>query len=56
MNDDKKAQVPVYCEVAKCIYNDEERYCTAEHIHVGPHFAATTNDTACETFEEESNV
>lgn len=41
----------IVCDVNNCIYNEQNHYCTAPHIKVGPNFAATKNDTACVTFE-----
>lgn len=41
----------IICDVNNCIYNQQNQYCTATHIKVGPNFAATKNDTACVTFE-----
>lgn len=39
----------VACDVRNCVYNEEE-YCTAEEIKVGPQYAASTADTICVTF------
>ncbi len=41
----------IVCDVTNCIYNEDNKNCTASQIKVGPNFAATKSDTACVTFE-----
>ena len=43
----------IVCDVASCVYNDEDRYCTAGQIKVGHQHttASTSADTLCVTFK-----
>ncbi len=41
----------ISCDVTNCMYNENNNYCTAPHIKVGPNFAASKADTVCATFE-----
>jgi Domain of Unknown Function (DUF1540). len=43
----------IKCTVNNCRYNQDKR-CTADQILIGPHFAASSADTVCATFQRES--
>ena len=45
----------IVCHVKECAYNQNNKYCTADAIHVGPQSATCTDDTVCETFVEENS-
>ena len=51
----KGAQDPtipgIRCEVTNCVYNNHHDGCTAGQVRVGPSFASTLGDTACETYQ-----
>ena len=40
----------IKCTVNNCCYNQGKR-CTADEIFIGPHFAASSADTICATFQ-----
>ncbi|MGN0661190.1 MAG: DUF1540 domain-containing protein [Oscillospiraceae bacterium] len=40
----------VKCDVTNCVYHSTSDYCEAKEIKVGPGFAASYKDTACNTF------
>jgi len=53
---DNKAAVPAHlkgitCDVKNCTYHDEDNYCTANKINVGPTYATSCTDTVCATFK-----
>ena len=41
----------IKCGVKNCMYHDGETFCTAKSIAVGPHFATSSADTVCVTFQ-----
>ena len=44
----------INCEVKNCSYNEEERYCTASKVNIGPCCANSTPETVCATFKPKS--
>lgn len=42
------------CAVETCIYNNQKNECTAHDVKIGPQFATTSNDTACQTYQKQS--
>ena len=42
----------IRCGVTNCIYNEDQKYCSAKQIKVGPQFASSSADTACVTFKQ----
>jgi len=42
----------IVCDVTNCVYNDDNRYCTAKQIKVGPQYASSSADTLCVTFKQ----
>ena len=42
----------IICDVTNCVYNDDNRYCTAKQIKVGPQYASSSADTLCVTFKQ----
>ena len=56
---DNKSSVPAHikgvaCDVRSCTYHDEDNYCTASRITVGPTYATSCTDTVCATFKPKS--
>ena len=51
-DDGKKSSKNIHCDVCNCTYNNEDHYCTAKAICVGPSYASTTADTICSTFRQ----
>lgn len=39
------------CNVKNCVYNEDDRYCTASRINVGPSYAISSTETVCATFK-----
>ncbi len=39
------------CSVRNCVYNEDDRYCTAPRINVGPSRAQSCAETVCATFK-----
>ena len=46
----------IACEVTNCVYNNKQQSCTAEEIKVGPHYAVSHTDTACNTFKQDKHA
>ena len=42
----------IVCDVTNCVYNNEDRHCTAKQIKVGPQYASSSADTICVTFKQ----
>jgi len=42
----------IVCDVANCVYNDDNKHCTAKQIKVGPQYASSSADTICVTFKQ----
>ena len=42
----------IVCDVTNCVYNDDNRHCTAKQIKVGPQYASSSADTLCVTFKQ----
>ena len=40
------------CNVKSCVYNEDDRYCTAERINVGPAHALSGTETVCATYKK----
>lgn len=56
MNDNKQGQSQttgrIVCDVTNCVYNNDQRHCTANEIKVGPQYASSSADTLCVTFKQ----
>ncbi len=50
---EKETLPGIRCNVANCVYNDQNSGCTAAEIKVGRNFAVTSADTLCQTFEQD---
>ncbi|WMJ23940.1 DUF1540 domain-containing protein [Paludicola sp. MB14-C6] len=53
-NHDKPPINGICCDVENCIYNNHESGCTANTVKIGPQFATTCNDTACQSYQKQS--
>ena len=53
---EKETLPGIRCNVANCVYNDQNSGCTAAEIKVGRNFAVTSADTLCQTFEQEKQA
>ena len=42
----------ILCDVTNCVYNDDNKRCTADRIKVGPQYASSSADTICVTFKQ----
>ncbi len=51
---DKSCIDGICCDVENCIHNNHKAGCTANEVKVGPHFAATCNDTVCQSYKKQS--
>ena len=46
-----QGQDRIHCGVTNCVYNEDQKYCSAKQIKVGPQFASSSADTICVTFK-----
>ncbi|MGI5957940.1 MAG: DUF1540 domain-containing protein [Massiliimalia sp.] len=52
---EQKCICGIHCNVENCVHNNHHCGCTAKQIQVGPTYAASTTDTICQSFKEQTN-